>query len=137
MHLTTKCVFGHTCFTGVVGSSSSRVGETLLPEIDTTLLHRLAATTEVAASNLKAVLSAVAKHHPDNHPVVLVPVPDRNGDTPLDLALKAGNHAKAKLLAEVHARSAKNGAWRAASTALARARSSGCVSNSQTWWYFC
>ena len=34
-------------------------------------------------------------------------------DTPLDLGMEAGKHAKAKALAETYARSAADGAWRA------------------------
>ena len=52
-------------------------------------------------------------------PFVLVAVPDGFGVTPLDLAVAAGNHAKAKLMTEAYARAANDGAWRAASTLLA------------------
>ena len=98
--------------------------------IETTLLHRLANATEaeLPAPKLAAILCAVLEHnsdHPTSQPFALVPVPDESGYTPLDLAMKAGNHAKVKVLAEAYARSAV--AWRAASTALSRSLKTMCA----------
>ena len=93
-----------------------------------TLLHRLASDPDVSAPDLEAVLAAVIEHNtdrPQQHQFVLVPVPDGNKETPLDLAMRAGNHAKCKALCESYSRSASR-AWRVTSTTLSNLVTSAC-----------
>jgi len=100
------------------------------PASQATLLHRLAGAPDVSAADLEAVLAAVLNHNtdrPQQQRFVLVPVPDGNGDTPLDLALRAGNHAhaKCKALCAAYSRSASQ-AWRVSSTTLSNFVKSEC-----------